>query len=113
MHQFWKGFKLKGFFYALRASVACLWILEREEMPPIEFTKMVKQLDLQTNLVTRINELIQLKSTVGEKYMHSGEAELFDFIQSCINSSESEAQKLPGKKSQMSDLNEFFRKTLG
>ncbi|MBK8634828.1 MAG: nucleotidyltransferase domain-containing protein [Saprospiraceae bacterium] len=34
-------YKLKKLFYALRASVACLWILEKEEIPPIEFAKMV------------------------------------------------------------------------
>ncbi len=36
-------YKLKRFFYALRASVACLWILDREEIPPIEFAKMLDE----------------------------------------------------------------------
>lgn len=105
-------YKLKKFFYALRASVACLWILEKEEMPPIEFSKMLIGLDLQENLLTRINQLIEIKSAISETYLHTGEKELIDFMQSCINRADKEFKSLPSSKGQMNDLNEFFRKTL-
>ena len=105
-------YKLKKFFYALRASVACLWILEKEEMPPIEFSKMLIGLDLQENLLARINQLIEIKSTISEAYLHTGEKELIDFMQSCINRADIESKSLPSSKGQMNDLNEFFIKTL-
>ena len=106
-------YKLKKFFYALRASVACLWILERQEIPPIEFSKMLNGLNLQAELTTRIAELIELKSTISETYLHKGEPELIEFMKSCIERAENESKQLPGSKGQMNDLNEFFRKTLG
>lgn len=105
-------YKLKKFFYALRASVACLWILEKEEMPPIEFGKMLDGLDLPRNLKTRIGELIEIKSTISETYLHKGEIELIEFMRTCIERAENESQSLPASKGQMTDLNDFFRKTL-
>ncbi len=105
-------YKLKRFFYALRASVACLWILEKEEIPPIEFRKMVNGLDLPQNLINRINELIEIKSTISETYLHNGEQDLIRFMENCIERADNESKSLPASKGQMDDLNEFFRKIL-
>lgn len=105
-------YKLKKFFYALRASVACLWILEKEEIPPIEFMKMLNGLDLPGNTKTRIRELIVLKSNISETYLHNGEKELIDFMKTCIDRADNESQSLPSSNGKMSDLNDFFRKTL-
>jgi predicted nucleotidyltransferase len=105
-------YKLKKFFYALRASVACFWILEKEEIPPIEFGKMLKGLALTENLKTRIEELIDIKSTISETYLHKGEKELTEFMKSCIERADIESQNLPASKGQISELNEFFRQTL-
>ncbi|MCF8379914.1 MAG: nucleotidyltransferase domain-containing protein [Bacteroidales bacterium] len=105
-------YKLKKFFYALRASVACLWIIEKEEIPPIEFGKMLSGLDLPENLKARIGELIEIKSTISEAYLHNGENELIEFMKSCIERTDSESQNLPSSKGQISELNEFFRQIL-
>lgn len=84
-------YKLKRFFYALRASVACLWILDREEIPPIEFAKMLDGVSMPANLKARIAELIQIKSTISETYLHREEAELIEFMQNTIQRTESES----------------------
>jgi uncharacterized protein len=105
-------YKLKKFFYALRASVACLWILEKEEIPPIEFVKMLNGLDLPLNLKTRIGELIEIKSTISETYLHKGESVLIEFMMTSIQRAENESQSLPASKGKMTDLNDFFLKTL-
>lgn len=105
-------YKLKKFFYALRASVACLWILENEEMPPIEFGKMIDGLNFSEDLKSRIRELIEIKSTISEAYLHTGENELIEFMRTCIERADNESQGLPASKGQISELNEFFRKTL-
>jgi len=107
-----KEYKLKKFFYALRASSACFWVLEKEEIPPIEFRKLLDGLNLPTNLTTRIGELIQLKSTISEAFLHKGEAELLEFMKYCIEQANSKSKYLPASKGKMADLNEFFRKTL-
>lgn len=105
-------YKLKKFFYALRASVACLWILEKKEIPPIEFGKMLNGLDLPANLKTRIGELIEIKSTISETYRHKGEIVLTEFMKTCIERAENESKSLPASKGKMTDLNDFFLKTL-
>jgi predicted nucleotidyltransferase len=103
-------FKLKKFFYALRSAMICKWILEKDEMPPIEFRKIYPNLGIMPHLVQRIEELIALKSTVNETYLHSGEAELLDFIQSCIREAEEKRQLLPGSKATTEELNVILRK---
>lgn len=105
-------YKLKKFFYALRASVACLWILEKEEIPPIEFGKMLNGLDLPANIKIRIGELIEKKSTISETYRHKGETVLIEFMKASIERAENESQSLPASKGKMIDLNDFFLKTL-
>ncbi len=105
-------YKLKKFFYALRASVACLWILEREEIPPIEFGKMIDGLDIAPNLTERIYGLIKLKSTISESYLHTEEKELIQFMIHCLNRAENEAKSLPASNGKINDLNVFFRKIL-
>jgi len=73
---------------------------------------MLNGLDLPANLKTRIGELIEIKSTTSETYLHKGEKELLEFIKTCIERADNESQSLPASKGQMSDLNDFFIKTL-
>lgn len=105
-------YKLKKFFYALRTSVACLWILEKEEMPPIEFGKMLNGLHIKDTLISRIKELIELKSAKSETYFHNGETALIELMKSCINRADQESQSLPSSKGKINELNDFFIKTL-
>jgi uncharacterized protein len=105
-------YKLKKFFYALRSAVACLWILEKEEMPPMELHNMLTGLNVSADLADRIAGLIVLKSLSGEAYLHSGEQELFGFIKGILEKADRDAGNLPSSKAQISELNEFFRKTL-
>jgi hypothetical protein len=105
-------YKLKRFFYALRSSVACLWILEKEELPPVELHKMLTGLNVSAAIADRIAELIVLKSLNSETYLHSGEHELCEFMQNCLERADNESGSLPSSKGQISELNEFFRNTL-
>lgn len=106
-------YKLKKFFYALRSATACLWILEKEEMPPIDFLKMIDGLDISIDLTDRINQLIALKSTKNENYFHTGEPELFEFIQQCISLAEKKGHLLPAGSPNIDEMNVLFRKILG
>jgi uncharacterized protein len=103
-----KEFKLKKFFYALRASVACKWIIEKEEIPPIYFPKMLEGLTIDETLKQRIYQLIELKATISETYMHTGEKELIELIQNCINEAEIISKNQPSSSGSMTDLNAFF-----
>lgn len=88
-------YKLEKFFYAFSASVACIWILNKEEIPPIEFMKIINGLDLQENLTARIKELIELEASINETYLHKGEPELIEFMKSCIERANNESKSLP------------------
>jgi uncharacterized protein len=105
-------YKLKKFFYALRASVACKWILDRDDIPPIVFPEMLEGLEINIDLNKRIYELIALKATISEAYLHTREIELNDFIQDCIERADNESKNLPASKAKMNDLNSFFIKML-
>lgn len=105
-------YKLKKFFYALRSATACKWIIEKDEIPPIEFQKMVDGLNIEKSLLSRISQLIELKATISESYHHKGENELFKFIESCIFSAEEMKNSLPSSKGNSEDLNLFFLKTI-
>jgi predicted nucleotidyltransferase len=102
-------FKLKKMFYALRAALACKWILERDSAPPIVFVKMVNELSFDDNLKRRIVELIELKSKKTESYMHPAEEELNIFIRLELQRAEELANDLPGRRERNVDLDTLFR----
>ena len=107
-----KEYKLKKLFYALRSSVACLWILEKETSPPIEFEKMLGALDIPQVLKERIHQLIDLKSVSNESYLHTGDRELLQFIKFSLEKADANAKDLPGAKGDFSKLDLFFRNYL-
>lgn len=104
--------KLKKLFYALRAALACKWIEEREEIPPIVFQTMLEKLDFDLSLKNRIYELIVLKSTKDEMYIHNAEIDLNIFIEELISNAEKIAKSLPSSNGNINDLNKFFVSTL-
>ena len=101
--------KLKKLFYALRATLACKWILDKDSIPPIVFKTMVNELDLDSKLKTRIDELVQLKSGKNESYIHHAEKELTIFISEQLMIADEKAPTLAGRKNKNVDLDEFFR----
>ncbi len=105
-------YKLKKFFYALRTATMCKWILEREEIPPIEFHKAFKNLGMSSSLVERIEHLIHMKSKKSEAYFHSGEPELFNFIQNCLANAEKQKDSLPPGKCNMEQLNHLLQTSI-
>lgn len=107
-----EAFKLKKFFYALRAAIACKWIIERTEIPPIVFPEMLEKLDIPPMLKVRIYELIKLKETISESYLHSSENELIEFMRACIERAEKEANLLPSSTLNMEEFNLFFLNSL-
>ena len=105
-------YKLKKLFYALRTSTACNWIIDKNEIPPIEFGIMLNELKISSGIKNKIRELIELKSGKGEGYLHSEESEIFEFISSNITNAENQAQSLPAAKGEFENLDKFFRNTL-
>ena len=96
--------KLKKLFYALRATLCCKWILEKETVPPIVFMTMVNELDFALELKSRIVSLIELKSGKPESYMHPAEKEIAAFIAQELAIATAAFDTLPGRKEKNIDL---------
>jgi uncharacterized protein len=105
--------KLKKLFYALRTAIACKWIIDKDEIPPIVFQKMLKELEIEENVRQRIYNLIDLKATKNEDYLHIKEESINNLIENCIQNAEKVANSLPASKGKIEDMNSFFIKTLG
>jgi predicted nucleotidyltransferase len=58
--------KLKKYFYALRPVLASRWIVEFNEVPPMEFGKLRTLLDKEVNSI--VNDLLAKKATLDEKF---------------------------------------------
>lgn len=104
--------KLKKMFYALRAALACKWIVDKDSIPPIVFITMVDELDFDINLKNRIKELIVLKAGKNEDYLHPREIEIIQFIREQIDISDSKANTLSGIKNKQVDLDELFLRVI-
>jgi len=102
------SYRLKKFFYALRAASVCQWILEKDEVPPIEFPKVLAGIPVSESIRERIRELISLKATVSESYEHKGEPEILTFIAHAIEQAEAKGSKLPAAKGDTKSLNTFL-----
>ena len=55
--------KIKKYFYVLRPILACMWIENKKEAPPMEFEKLLVQLS-DNELLEKINELL-IKKRLG------------------------------------------------
>ena len=103
-------FKLKKFFYALRSASVSKWIAEKGKMPPIEFTKIYPNLNLDKEIVSQIDELIKFKKTKSEAYWHKGESELIAFIKDCNTQAENIAKSLSSGTGTIDSLNQLLQK---
>ncbi len=104
--------KLKKLFYALRATLACKWILEKDSVPPIIFLTMVNELSFDNSLKDRIKELMALKSSKGEGYMHPAENNLNEFISLELEAATKAFDGLAGRKEKEVDLDALFKQII-
>ncbi len=58
--------KLKRYFYALRPALACLWIVEKQAVPPMEFGPL-RALITDQQVQKDIDELLERKKDAAEK----------------------------------------------
>ena len=107
-----EAYMLKLMFYGLRASTACLWILEHSTPPPIEFKKMLHGLQLDQIFVDHVEHLIKLKSGKNESYVHPKEPMVEAFMEKTLERAETQVNSLPSSKADINDLNDFLRSTI-
>jgi predicted nucleotidyltransferase len=101
--------KLKRYFYALRPTLACQWIIEREAVPPMEFDKL-RVIITDEVIQKTIDDLLQQKQVVDEKEMIKPVKLLNDWLAETLSICKEKVVELPSEKHKPRELNEIFRK---
>jgi len=101
--------KLKRYFYALRPGLACKWIIERQTVPPMEFSKL-RTIISDNEIHNAIDELLEQKKVADEKALITPVPVLNEWLSNTIEWCKEQIPALPNEKRNTDRLNEFFRK---
>lgn len=104
--------KLKKYFYALRPLAAAMWICNRREMPPMEFSKLREIFD-NKEIQETIDKLLEQKSKADEKELIPRIDLLNNFVVCELQRVNEMAAAIPATKSDTEKLNELFRNIIG
>ena len=104
--------KIKKYFYVLRPILACMWIENYKEAPPMEFEKLLIQIS-DEELLERINELLAKKRSGVELGIEPKIPAINNFIENKLKHLESAVSSFdPRKKPNHELLQEGFIKIL-
>jgi len=101
--------KLKRYFYALRPALACLWIVEKQSVPPMELEEL-RVMITDTKVQNVIDELLERKKIADEKAMITPVPPLNQWLSDTLNWCKERIPMLPSEKKQPDELNDIFRK---
>jgi len=101
--------KLKRYFYALRPALACLWIVEKQSVPPMEFEHL-RVMITDNDVQNAIDELLERKKIAVEKGMIAPVSLLNRWLSDTLNSCKEHIPALPSEKKYPDELNTIFRK---
>jgi predicted nucleotidyltransferase len=99
--------KLKSYFYALRTALAGKWIIENNSFPPVDFMELLPL--APQNIQEKIKELMAIKASQDEKYLHPKEVLITDFLLETVKFNQENASKLGSGKKMNEELDLFFR----
>ncbi|QKJ32122.1 nucleotidyltransferase domain-containing protein [Mucilaginibacter mali] len=101
--------KLKRYFYALRPALACLWITEKQTVPPMEFDKL-RILISDENIQNTMDDLLQQKQVANEKAFIAPVNLLNNWLSATLERCREQIPGLPADKHLPDELNTIFRK---
>ena len=101
--------KLKRYFYALRPTLACQWIVEKQSVPPMEFDKL-RVLISNDKIQKSIDHLLEQKKDADEKAFIKPVALLNEWLADTLNYCREQLPLLQSEKKDADELNEVFRK---
>lgn len=102
--------KLKSYFYLLRSLLSCNWIVKDKTVLPMDIEGLMTKIDPERR--DEIRQLIQLKLTVGEKYLHPKNESLNQWITDTFEWLEPSKNNLGVGRADNAALNDFFLQTL-
>lgn len=71
--------KLKKLFYVLRPLMAAKWIIRKDEIPPMDIPNLISIIE-EKEIVKHIKELLEIKKTANENYVHKMDNLIVDFV---------------------------------
>ncbi len=102
--------KLKGLFYLIRSLLSCKYVIENEIVAPMYISGLMNTIPAEVK--NKINELIALKVTVEEKYLHKKENWIDDWITATFAFLETSKEKITIAKNDFNSLDIFFKNTI-
>jgi len=103
--------KLKRYFYALRSALACLWINERQTVPPMVFDQLrllITDIEVQIN----IDELLKMKKEADEQTVVPQVQVLNTWLEKTLLACKEGIPALAVRKQHTDELNTVFRNTI-
>lgn len=101
--------KLKKYFYALRPMLACKWITEKHEVPPMEFGKL-RALITDLSVQKEIDKLLELKEVSDEKALIGPASIIDNWISETLFLCKEQVPLLSSKRFTTEELDIIFRK---
>ena len=101
--------KLKRYFYALRPALACLWIVEKQSVPPMEFEHL-RVMIRDSAVQNAIDVLLERKKMADEKALMAPVPELNQWLSDTLDWCKEHIPMLSSEKKHPGELNNIFRK---
>lgn len=101
-----KEFKLKSFFYLVRSMLSCNWIMEDDTVLSMTISGLMEKAD--DGIRNRLNDLIKIKSLQSEKYLHSRDEILHNWMLALWNKIEKAKDSLKSGNADDKLLNDYF-----
>ena len=105
-------FKIKKYFYVLRSLLSAKWIIEKNEVAPMEFHILMQQVQTDVELVEAVNILLEKKKVAMEGATTSIQPIIHDFVQKEFAQCEKNVQNIARPSNDKSELDVFFGKTI-
>lgn len=104
--------KIKKYFYILRPLLAAMWAADHRSVPPMEFGKLLPQIENRTLLMAAISHLLAEKEVAAEGKLIPLVPVIQEFIATEMERCRAVASELEGMQPDVAPLNSFFRKNL-
>lgn len=106
--------RIKKYFYVLRPILACIWIENRKDAPPMEFEKLLNSVKLDEKLEAEIQKLLLKKKSGEELDLEDKILAIDKFLLEKISHFEDYRQKIARikPKGDIQILNDLFKEIL-
>ncbi|WP_298736965.1 nucleotidyltransferase domain-containing protein [uncultured Chitinophaga sp.] len=101
--------KMKKYFYALRPALACLWVVEKKTMPPMQF-RALRTLVEDARWHSAVDDLLIRKQAADEKTVIPPIPLLHEWLQATLAYCRQQSADMPRLKNDTNTLDNLFRK---